>query len=214
MASNETPSAASSASTSMRYSVLPDRMPAILPEKMTDPQKKAVAEISAGPRGSVRGPFWPMLRSPEFMNRAQKVGEYLRFVCPLDKRIGEMAALMGARAWTQQYEWNAHYPQAIAAGLKRSIADAIAEGRRPAGMAEDEEIVYDFLSELLANKSVSDPTYARTAAKFGEQGVIDLIAIVGYYTLLAMIMNVARTAIPDGKPLPLGPLPDQIRPGA
>ena len=195
------------------YCALPERMPAIPLEKLTDAQKKAVAAISATPRGGIRGPFWPMLRSPEFMNRAQTVGEYLRFLCPLDKRIGELAALMGARAWTQQYEWNAHYPQAIAAGLKRSIADAIGECRRPVGMAEDEEIVYEFISELLANKSVSDPTYARAAAKFGEKGIIDLIGIVGYYSLLAMIMNVARTAIPDGKPLPLAPMPDQIRSG-
>ena len=195
----------------INYTVAPDRMPAIAQEQMTDAQKTAAAELAAGPRGSMKGPFWPMVRSPEFMQVAQKVGEYIRWKCPLDKRINEMAALIGARAWTQQYEWGAHYPQAIAAGLKREIADAIAAGRRPTGMAADEEIVYDFVTELLANKSVSDPTYARAAAQFGEAGIIDLLGILGYYTMLAMIMNVSRTSIPKGGPLPLDPVPEQLR---
>jgi hypothetical protein len=97
----------------------------------------------------------------------QKVGEYIRFVCPLDKRLGEFAAIIGARAWSQQFEWWAHYRQALEAGLKREIADAVAEGRRPAGMAEDEELVYDTLTELINSKGLSDPTYARAVAKFG-----------------------------------------------
>jgi 4-carboxymuconolactone decarboxylase len=204
-------SSAPNAIKEMNYAVVPDRMPAMPQEKMNDAQKKAAAELAAGPRGSMKGPFWPMVRSPEFMQVAQKVGEYIRWKCPLDKRINEMAALIGARAWTQQYEWWAHYPQAIAAGLKREIADAIAEGRRPTGMAADEEILYDFVTELLANKSVSDPTYARATAQFGESGVIDLLGILGYYTMLAMIMNVSRTSIPNGGPLPLDPVPEQLR---
>jgi 4-carboxymuconolactone decarboxylase len=175
---------------------------------MTEAQRQAVAEIIAGPRKAFIGPFVPMVRSPEFMLRAQAVGEYIRFLTPLDKRINEMAAIMGARLWTQQYEWEAHYRQAIEAGLKPAIADAIAEGRRPMGLAEDEEILYDFLTELFTNKSVSDPTYARAKSKFGEQGVIDILGVVGYYTLLAMIMNVARTPVPEGiKTKLLVPLP-------
>jgi len=98
--------------------------------------------------------------------------------------------------------------------LKPAVAEAIAEGRRPAGMAEDEEIVYDFLTELLVNKSVCDATYERALRRFGEQGVIDIIGISGYYGLLAMVMNVARTAVPEGNPLPLAPLPQQILPAA
>jgi 4-carboxymuconolactone decarboxylase len=122
-----------------------------------------------------------------------------------------MAAAMTARHWTQQFEWWAHRRQAVEAGLKPAIAEAIAEGRRPAGMAEDEEIVHDFLTELLANKSVCDSTYERAVLKFGEHGVIDLIGVSGYYGLLAMVMNVARTAVPEGHPLPLAPMPQQIR---
>ena len=115
---------------------------------------------------------------------------------------------MTARQLTQQYEWNAHYPLALKAGLKPDAAAAIAAGRRPEGMAEDEEIVYNFVAELLQNKSVSDPTYARVLTKFGEQGVIDTTGLVGYYATLAMILNVARSpAQPDSTAPKLAPFP-------
>jgi len=195
-----------------RFEIAPERMPEIPVEKMTDAQKQAAAEISAGPRGEVKGPFVAFLRSPDLMRRVQKVGEYLRFVCPIDKRLSEFAAIIGARAWSQQFEWWAHYRQAVEAGLKREIADAVAEGRRPTGMAEDEEILYDFLTELINTKGVSDTTYARTVGKFGEQGLIDLTSVVGYYTLLAMVMNVARTGVPEGPALPLQALPLRAKP--
>jgi 4-carboxymuconolactone decarboxylase len=195
----------------MRYAVLPDRMPPIPAEKMTDAQKAVAAEIAAGPRGKVEGPYWPILRSPGFTRSVQGVGAYFRYQCPLDRRINEMAALIAARSWSQQFEWDVHILQALGAGLKPAVAEAIAEGRRPAGMAEDEEILYDFLAELLANKGVSDPTYARTVARFGEPGVIDILGIVGYYTTLAMIMNVARTPLLDGRLLPLNPTPLHLR---
>ncbi|MGZ9079723.1 MAG: carboxymuconolactone decarboxylase family protein [Burkholderiales bacterium] len=191
----------------VQYEVAPERMPLIADERMTPEQKKAAAELAAGPRGEVKGPFVALLRSPDFMSRVQKVGEYIRFVCPLDKRINEFAAIIAARHWNQQFEWWAHYRQALEAGMKREIADAVREGRRPTGMAEDEEIVYDLLTEVLVNKGASDATYRRALAKFGEQGVIDVIGVAGYYALLAMVMNVARTAVPEGPPLPLPPLP-------
>jgi 4-carboxymuconolactone decarboxylase len=174
-------------------------MAQIDPENMTDAQKKAAAELAAGPRGEVRGPFNVLLRSPELMSPVQKVGEYLRFKCQLDRRIAEMATLIAARHWTQVYEWNAHHPLALKAGLKPEIAQAIAEGRRPTDMATDEEIVYDLLTEALQNKSVSDFTYERGIRQFGEQNLVDLLAIAGYYALLAMLLNVARTQLPEGK---------------
>jgi len=205
---DKTPAAATK---EMRYAVLPDRMPAIPVEKMTAAQKKAAAEIAAGPRGKVEGPYWPILRSPGFMNSVQKVGAYFRYECPLDRRINEMAALMAARSWSQQFEWDVHILQALEAGLKPAVAEAIAEGRRPAEMAADEEILHDFVTELLANKGVSDPTYARAVAQFTEAGVIDILGIVGYYTMLAMIMNVGRTTLLDGRQLPLAPTPLQLR---
>jgi 4-carboxymuconolactone decarboxylase len=196
----------------IKMSIAPERMPKIPEDKMTPAQKQAAAALAAGPRGEVKGPFVALLRSPDFMDRVQRVGEYVRFRCPFDKRINEMAAAITARHWTQQFEWWAHARQALEAGLKPAIAEAIAEGRRPTGMAEDEEIVYDFLTELLANKGVCDATYERALKKFGEPGVIDLIGISGYYGLLAMVMNVARTAVPEGNPLPLTAFPQQTRP--
>ena len=108
--------------TEMRQAILPDRMPPIPPEQLTAAQRAAVADITAGPRGEIRGPFWPILRSPGFLKSVHRVGEYTRYHCPLDQRINELATLMGARAWTQQYAWNAHYGKAIKAGLKPEIA--------------------------------------------------------------------------------------------
>jgi 4-carboxymuconolactone decarboxylase len=176
-----------------------ERMSSIAPEKMTDAQRKAAEEVSSGPRGSVRGPFNVLLRSPELMSPLQKVGEYLRFSSQLDRRIAEMATLIAARHWTQAYEWHAHHPLALKAGLKPEIAQAIAEGRRPSDMKADEEIVYDVLTEALQNKSVSDVTYDRALKQFGEQNLVDILAIGGYYALLAMMLNVARTPLPEGK---------------
>ena len=187
----------------MNHPMPPGRLPKIPPEKMTEAQKQAAAELAEGPRGELRGPFISLLRSPELMRRVQKVGEYLRFQCPLDRRLMEFATIMAARFWTQQYEWNSHYSLALKAGLKPEIADAVAEGRRPAGMAEDEEIVYELVTESLQNQSVSDATYARAVAKFGESGVVDLVAVTGYYLLLAMVLNLARTPLPAGKEPPL-----------
>ena len=183
----------------MSLPVPPERMPRIPPEKMTEAQKKAAAELAAGPRGELRGPFIALLRSPGLLAPVQKVGEYLRFNCTLDRRVTELATLIAARFWTQQYEWQAHREHAMKAGLDPAIADAIAEGRRPTGMKQDEEIVYELLTETLHNKSVSDATYARAVAKFGEAGVVDLAGLAGYYLMLAMIMNMARTALPAGK---------------
>ena len=184
------------------------RMAKMDPATMTDEQKAAAAEVAAGPRGEVRGPFNVMLRSPGLMSPLQKVGEYLRFKCELDRRIAEMATLIAARQWTQNYEWSAHHPLALKAGLKAEVADAIGEGRRPRGMAEDEEITYDVLTELFQNKSVSDHTYDRAVAKFGERNVVDIVAIGGYYALLGMLMNVARTQLPEGKEPGMPHFPD------
>ena len=184
-----------------------DRMPPIAADKMTDAQKKAVEELVAGPRGSLVGPFVPLLRSPEFLSRLQKTGEYLRFNTKLGSNISEFIILVTARQWTQQFEWDTHYSLALKAGVKAETVAAVAEGRRPTEMSADEEIVYDFLAELRQNQSVSDATYSRAIKRFGEQGVIDMTGIAGYYSMLAMIMNVARTPLPPGKTPPLSLFP-------
>jgi 4-carboxymuconolactone decarboxylase len=175
-----------------------DRMPEIPADKMTEAQKKAAEEFVAGRGTPVVGPFVPLLRSPEVMLRAKAMGDYLRFKSALPPRLSEFAILITARHWTQQFEWGVHAPIAIKAGLHPEIVKAIAEGRRPGGMSEDEAIVYDFCTELHQNKSVSDVIYSKALAKFNEQGVIDLVGINGYYTFLSMVMNVARTPPPKG----------------
>jgi 4-carboxymuconolactone decarboxylase len=173
-----------------------DRMPEIPPGKMTEAQKKAADEFVAGRGTPVVGPFVPLLRSPEVMLRAKAMGDYLRFKSVLPPRLSEFAILITARQWTQQFEWGVHSTIAVKAGLSPEIVKAVAEGARPAGMTEEETIVYDFCTELHHNKSVSDATYGRALAKFKEQGIIDLVGINGYYTFLSMVMNVARTPPP------------------
>jgi 4-carboxymuconolactone decarboxylase len=183
-----------------------DRMPPIPNDKMTDAQKKAAAEFEAA-RGALSGPWAVMLRSPDMINRARGLSDYLRFKSSLPPRLSEFVILITAREWAQQYEWNAHHSLAMKGGLNPEIATAIAEGRRPEQMADDEAAVYDFCIELHRNRSVSDATYARAVARFGEQGVVDVIGLSGWYTLVAMVLNTARTPLPAGVAPPLMPFP-------
>jgi 4-carboxymuconolactone decarboxylase len=171
------------------------------------PDQRAVAEaIASGPRGGLRGPFQAWLRSPVLADRLQKVGEYLRFSSAVPRRLNELAILITARAWDAQYEWYAHHRMAMEAGLDPAIAADIAEGRRPASMQADEAVVYDFCTELRANRNVGDATLAAALGLLGEQGVIDLIAVGGYYDVVSMTLNVAEVPLPDGVAAPLKPL--------
>jgi len=185
-----------------------DRLPPIAAAELTAEQKRAAAEFEAGRGMGVLGPFAVMLRSPEVMLRAKAMGDYLRFRNVLDKRVSEMVILITAREWTQQFEWSYHYGFALEAGLSKEIADAIADGRRPEKLADDEAAAYDFSMELHRTRRVSDASYARALKAFGEQGVIDLIGVNGYYSFLAMMMNAARTAPPPGDVAPLRKFPD------
>lgn len=184
-----------------------DRMPPVSADRLTDAQKKAVAEFEAARKTGLSGPFWPLLRSPEVLSRARAMGDYLRFTSVLPPRLSEFVIIITARQWTQNYEWDVHAPLAEKGGLKPSIIAAVAEGRRPDGMAEDEELLYTFCDELHRNRSVSDATYARAVKAFGEQGVIDVLGISGYYTMLAMVLNTARTPVPAGHTPGLLPFP-------
>lgn len=183
-----------------------ERMTPIPADKMTDAQKKAAADFTAA-RGNLSGPWAVLLRSPELVNRVRPLSDYLRFNSVLPPRLSEFVILITAREWAQQYEWNAHYPLALKGGLNPDVAKAVAEGRRPAKMAEDEEIAYDFCTELDSNHSVSDATYARALAKFGEQGIVEMVSLHGYYTLIAMVLNTARTPLPPGATSGLARLP-------
>ena len=185
-----------------------DRMPPIPRERMTDAQRAAADELIAGPRKAVKGPFIPLLRSPELMARLQKVGEYLRFGSVLPPRLCEFATLVVARQWSQQFEWGVHVPLAMAAGTDPRTIAALREGGRPTTMSVEEAIVFDFVSELEADRGVSDARYAEAVAALGEPGVLDLLGLVGYFTTISMVLNVARTpadAPPGVAPLPAAP---------
>ncbi len=170
-----------------------DRMPPLAEADQTPEQRAVSQELVSGPRGKLAGPFTPLLRSPELMRRVQKLGEYLRFESALPDRIKELAILVVARHWGQGYEWSFHLPLALKAGVTRETATAIAEGRRPDALTAEEAAAWDLLTELQAAKAVGDEAYARALAAFGEAGVVDLVGFGGYYALLAMVMNVART---------------------
>jgi 4-carboxymuconolactone decarboxylase len=179
------------------------RMPPLPPEALTPSQKEAADQFLAHRGYPVFGPFDPLLRSPELMTRAADFGAYLRYKSVLGTKLTEFAILILAREWSQSYEWAHHHPIALKAGLRPEIADALREGREPAGMSEDEEALYRFAIELSRTRQVSDAVYARAVERLGEAGVIDLIAIQGYYTFIAMILNVARVSLPEGaQPLP------------
>lgn len=170
---------------------------------MTPDQRRVAQGIASGPRGSwQRGPFKALLRSPDIADRIQKVGEFVRFKSSIEPRLNELAIILCARKWTAQYEWYAHRRLALEAGLKPEIADAIAEGKRPANLQPDETVVYDFAHELLHTGVVSDATFEAAKQRFGEQGVIDLIGAVGYYTIVSFVLNVDRVSLPaDATPL-------------
>jgi 4-carboxymuconolactone decarboxylase len=190
----------SPAAREQRFNLLPDRMPAPAPEQMSEAQKKVAADLTAT-RGELRGPFTAIIHSPKLADRLQHLGAF----------INRIVSLMVARHWSAQYEWWVAIPFALKAGVKQSIIDAIADNRRPAGMATDEEITYDFIGELLNYKSVSDATYARAQEAFGNTGVIDMLGVAGYYTMQAMIMNTVRTPLPPGEAPPLPPSPQSMK---
>jgi 4-carboxymuconolactone decarboxylase len=195
-----------------------DRFPVPKVDQLSPEQTKYVQGLTAGPRGGgdsspdalgrmlKRGPFNAWLRSPELGERLQKVGEYIRFDTSLPLRLNEFAILITARYWTSQYEWSAHLPLALKAGLDPKIAAELADNRRPSGMKDDEAAVYDFCTQLHRTKNVSDEAFNRAVKLFGEKGVVDLIGVSGYYTAVSMTLNVANVPPPGGTPPPLKPV--------
>ena len=179
-----------------------ERFPEIPLDKMTSAQRAVADAIMSGPRKRLSGPFNAWLRSPELADRLQKVGEYLRFNTSLDKRVNEMAIIMTAQHWGSQYEWSAHAPLALKAGLDPSVVAAIGAGRKPETMKGDEAIVWEFTTQLRRDHGVDDAIYAKAIDAFGEQGVMDLIAVNGYYDVVSMTLNVAHVAPPAGEELP------------
>jgi 4-carboxymuconolactone decarboxylase len=194
-----------------------ERFPILQPEQLNAEQKQLLDALLAGPRGGgdtspeavakmLRGgPFNAWMRSPDLGNRLQNVGAYIRYKTSLPLKLNEFAILITAREWTSQYEWYAHYPLALKAGLDARLADELALGQRPSAMTEDEAAVYDFCIALHRTRNVGDAAFNRAVALFGEQGVVDLIGVSGYYTAVSMTLNVAHVMPPDGVPLPLKP---------
>jgi 4-carboxymuconolactone decarboxylase len=182
------------------------RLPTIDPSTYSDAQKQAAADFLAARKTPVFGPFQPLMYSPEVMSQARAMGDYLRYKSAIGTTLSELVILVTAREWTQDYEWYVHAPIAAKQGIKPEIIAAIRNGQRPVGMSDDETIVYDVSYEIQKNKRVSDPTYARAEARFGKQGMVDLIGITAYYTLLAMQLNAAQYVMPaDGVKLPRFP---------
>ena len=183
-----------------------DRLPPVDPALWTDAQRACADEIIAGPRGAVISPFVPLLRSPELCTHAQRMGEYLRYRSAIGLRLSELAILVTARHWDQQVEWSIHAPIAVRAGVDESTVAAIAEGRKPDFTQADEQVVYEVARQSLQRRRVDDATWAAAVAQLGEQGVVDLTGIVGYYTMLSIVMNGAQTPPPPDCPqrLPLG----------
>src|SRR5580704_3304442 len=180
-----------------------ERLPTIPPAQYSAEQKQAAADFEAARKVPVFGPFEPLMYSPAVMSQARAMGDYLRYKSAIGNTLSELAILLTAREWTQDYEWSVHYPIALKAGIRSEVADAIADGRRPAALSADEEIVYDYAMELLKNKQVSNATFERAKTRFGAKGVVDMTGIVGYYTFLAMQLNAAQYApAKDAKKLP------------
>ena len=182
-----------------------DRLPLPADHELSTAQRTAVERISAGPRGGIFGPFVPLLRSPEMMTRLQLVGEYVRFGSRLDDDLVELVILMVARQWDQQFEWGHHHPIALEKGLSPQIIESVARRRRPTSGRLEVGVVCDLVDELQRTRQVSDQTYAAAVGALGEDGVVEVVGITGYYTTLAMVMNAARTPPPADAPrLPVG----------
>jgi 4-carboxymuconolactone decarboxylase len=167
------------------------RLPTIAPEQYTADQKKAAEEFLAARKVPVFGPFEPMMHSPDIMGMARSMGDYLRYHSAIGNTLSELVILVTAREWSQDYEWNVHYPIALKAGIAKDIADAIADGRRPLGMSADEEIVYDFTTELQKNKRVSDATFNRAEQRFGQERC-------GGHDRYQWLLHIPRDAIEHG----------------
>lgn len=171
-----------------------DRLPPLAPEQWTPAQREVARALIAGPRGAVVAPFVPLLRSPELCDHVQRLGAHLRFRSAIGPRLTELAILVTAQHYAQPVEWAIHAPIAQREGIAAATVAAIERGQRPPSLPDDEALVHDLCIELLRGLGqVSDVTWAQAIARFGEQATVELVATCGYYGLLALVMNAART---------------------
>jgi 4-carboxymuconolactone decarboxylase len=179
------------------------RFPKLTPEQMNAAQREVAAEITAGPRGEVRGPFIALIHNPELAGRLQKLGEFLRWKGKLAPKLKELAVLITARRWSCQHEWVMHSKLALEGGLAKEVVDAIARDREPANLSAEEKAIYRFCRELHATGRAGDDAFADIEKRFGLDGALELIALNGYYTLMAMVLNTAGLPLPGNVAPPL-----------
>ena len=169
---------------------------------MNPEQKRVHDQIIAGKRGRFGGPFQLLIRAPEICEHASKLGEHLRWGTTLPPRLSELAIITTARFWRAQYEWYAHAPLAVEAGVPAAAVEAIRTDGTPLFTAEDEALVYRLCDEIFRTQRLSDASFRQAIARLGEQGLVELVAIIGYYTLIGNTLNVFQVPLPDGTPLP------------
>jgi 4-carboxymuconolactone decarboxylase len=177
-------------------------------DEMTPEQKTMIDHLLAGERQNLGGPFNVLLRSPEMGDLAQQFGASMRFHAALPKRALETVIIVVARYWTAQFEWTAHKRAALQAGVSPAFVDAIANGERPDAVSPDVDTAYAFIAELLKTKQVSDATFLAAKNRFGEKGIVDMIGLSGWYSMVSMALNVDRYPVAQAELKPLAnPLP-------
>jgi len=180
------------------------RLPKLNAEEL-NPRQRQVYDVVAGKRGHVRGPYGVWMHSVELCDKVISLSNYLRFDSPLPDRIKEFAILVTARFWDTQYSWNAHVGKALAAGIGQKVIDALAAGREPDFERDDERVFYGFAMEAPERHFVSDETFEKARAIFGNQGVVEVIGCVGYFSMLQICLNSAQV---DLQPERAPPFPD------
>ena len=175
------------------------RLPELTPENMSDAQRHVAEQIASGPRGSVRGPFPWLLRSPGIAGHVQRLGAYIRYESALPGNLRELAILITARFWRAQYEWYAHKPLALKEGVDEAVVDTLEQRRRPQFADDAEAAVFDFCTAMLETHVASDEVYQSALDRLGEEQLVDLVSLMGYYSLLAMVMATFEIPVPGGE---------------
>lgn len=182
----------------------PPRLSIIEEERMTPEQSALLSSLRAGPRGQAlkpRGPFAAWMHAPEFGQLAQSLGAHARYKTALSPRLSEFAILCTASIWKAQYEWFAHAPMALKAGVGQASIDAIRDGRVPEQAQADERAIYDFVLELYKTRRVSEPVYRRVREFLSNAAMVEFVGILGYYALISMTLNVFHMLPPEAEPL-------------
>ena len=182
------------------------RIPLFPLENMTEDQRRVYDAVVSGPRGVVVGPLRAALHRPELADKWQQFGEILRYRTSLPPRLSELAILVTARHWSSQLEWQQHAPAALKGGVDPATVEALRDGRRPTFTKEDEEAVFEFSSQLQERKSIEDKTYQRALEFLGVQGIVELTALIGYYSMVAMTLIAHQIPLPEGSKPELPPL--------